>query len=388
MTKGEKGFIYCCLLATLTSEMLFSPFYPQLFSDYFRMGSDGVQATSLFIVACRLVMIVMTPLWSVVAVRVNFQKLITVALVGMAGCKALLPGVQTFPLFLAISLVLLFFQSAIYLLYPAMVASCKKDDEKVKATTAYLFVLHTGVIVSSIAGSWAINEPLPLHSFYIFSFIDLVLAAASCFLLNNKSIAKQQHKTKKEGGGKRKWQGEFLVYLLIVLLFYIGHHAIRPYFTAYFENDAISKQVAGLLYMIPSLVAIVMQFTLPKNYFQSYGNVILIGATGMTGVLLFLQAAAGPIWLFVFIRVLYGVCFFVSLAAVDIVFFKRGIGRKSPFLYSLVSSVQSIALLIAPITAYVSIRQSGLEGPYLISGGLLIGAALCMSILVKNYSIQ
>ncbi|MGG3575228.1 MFS transporter [Bacillus gobiensis] len=387
MTKGEKGFVYSCLLFTLTSEMLLSPYYPQLFSEYFHMGTDGVQVTSVFIVCCRLIVIIMTPMWAVIAKRWSLGKLVTVTLVGMAGCKALLPMVHTFPQFLATSLVLLFFQSAIYLLYPAMVASSKNEGEKVKATTTYLFVLHGSVIVSGIAGSFVISEPLPLHSYYIFALIDIILVVLSCFIsLNNKAITKERDVRNKERALKgTKWQWGFLVYLLIVFLFYIGHHAIRPYFTTFFDSSyTISQQEAGILYVMPSLVAIVMQFIFPKRYLQSHGKVILIGVTGVTGVLLFFQVLAGHIWLFVFIRVLYGMCFFVSFAAIDIIFFQFGIGKKSPFLYSLVASVQSTALLFAPMTAFISIQHNGMEGPFLLSGCLLIGAAVCMSLLFIN----
>ncbi|MGG0382988.1 hypothetical protein ABEY69_08125 [Priestia filamentosa] len=60
MTTVQKGFIYLCLLSTLISEMLLSPFFPQLFSTYFQV--EGVQATSLYISVCRIVVIVMTPI--------------------------------------------------------------------------------------------------------------------------------------------------------------------------------------------------------------------------------------------------------------------------------------------------------------------------------------
>jgi hypothetical protein len=382
MTKGEKGFIYSCLLFTLISEMLLSPFYPQLFSDYFQV--DGVQATSLFIICCRLVVIVMTPMWAVIAKKWGFKKLITVALTVMGGCKVLLPMSHTFPQFLAASLVLLFFQSSIYLLYPTMVASSKNDDEKVKATTTYLFVFHGSVIVSGIAGSFVINQSFPLDSYYIFALIDIVLAAASCFIFsNNGAIAKWGNLRKKENSLKGvKWQGEFLVYLLTVFLFYIGHHAIRPYFTIFLDNSyTITKQESSLLYVMPSLVAIVLQFSLPKRCLQSHVKVILMSLTGITGGLLFIQVSVGNFWVFIFIRIMYGMCFFVSLAAIDILFFQMGIGKKSPLSYSLVASVQNTALLFSPMAALMMVQHNGIEGPFLLSGFLLIGSALCMTLL-------
>lgn len=390
MTKGEKGFIYSCLLFTLISEMLLSPFYPQLFSDYFQV--DGVQATSLFIICCRLVVIVMTPIWGMFAGRWGLQKIITVALIVMGGCKVLLPMSHTFPQFLGVSLVLLFFQSSIYLLYPAMVASSKNDNGKVKATTTYLFIFHGSVIVSGIVGSFIIGLSVPLNCYYIFASIDIILAAASCFLFSKKSvIATCERVRKKESSLKSmKWTREFLLYLLTVFLFYIGHHAIRPYFTVFLDNSyTFTKQESSLLYVMPSLVAIVLQFFLPKRWLQSHVAVILIGLTGITGGLLFIQMLAGDIWLFVTIRIMYGICFFISLAAIDILFFQMGIGRKSPLSYSLVTSVQNTALLFSPMAALMTVQHTGIEGPFLLSGFFLIGSALCMILfLIRSYQLS
>ncbi|MFP3121640.1 MFS transporter [Ectobacillus funiculus] len=387
MTKGEKGFIYSCLLFTLISEMLLSPFYPQLFSDYFQV--DGVQATSLFIICCRLVVIVMTPMWGMIAKRWGLQKIITAALMIMGGCKIFLPMSHTFPQFLGVSLVLLFFQSSIYLLYPATVASSKNADEKVKATTTYLFIFHGSVIVSGIVGSFIIGLSVPLNCYYIFALVDIMLAAASCFLFPKKSAAATWEKVKKTKGLLKgvKWSREFLIYLLTAFLFYMGHHAIRPYFTVFLDNSyALTKQEASLLYVMPSIVAIVLQFFLPKRWLQSYVAVILIGVTGITGGLLFIQMLAEDIWLFVAIRIVYGICFFVSLAAIDILFFQMGIGRESPLSYSLVTSVQNIALLFSPMAALMMVQHNGLEGPFLLSGFLLIGSALCMALFsIRSY---
>ncbi|OMP68752.1 MFS transporter [Domibacillus epiphyticus] len=383
MTKGEKGFIYSCLLVTLISEMLLSPFYPQLFSGYFQV--DGVQAASLFIICCRLVVMIMTPIWAVAAKKWGFRKLILIALTVMAGCKILLPMSYTFPQFLAASLVLLFFQSSIYLLYPAMVASSKNDDEKVKATSTYLFVFHGSAIVSGIAGSFVVSQLFPLNSYYVFALMDLILAAAGCFILSShESITSKETYRKKENLSKDvKWQGEFLVYLLIVFLFYIGHHTIRPYFTVFLDNSfTISKQESSLLYVMPSLVAVMLQFSLPKQYLQSHIRVILISLMGITAGLLFIQALVGPFWLFVLIRMMYGLFFFISLAAVDILFFKMKIGKTSPLSYSLVASVQNAALLFSPMAALMMVKHSGTKGPFLLSGFLLIGSALGTALLL------
>ncbi|WP_078412068.1 MFS transporter [Priestia abyssalis] len=381
MTKGEKGFIYSCLLVTLISEMLLSPFYPQLFSDYFQM--DGVQATSLFIVCCRLVVIVLTPVWAVLAQRWDLKKIVPSALIIMGICKAVLPMVDTFSQFLMTSLVLLVFQSSIYLLYPVLVATSKNEGEKVKVTTFYLCLFHGSVIISGLAGSYAIAQEMPLNSYYMFAGADLILALLSFFMFSkNNAISRATEFRKKGESFKRtKMSGEFLLYLLIVFLFFIGHHAIRPYFTVFLENSySITTQVSSLLYVMPSMTAVVLQLLLPKRYFHSHIKIILLGVMAVTGCLLFIQVLTQHIWLFSFIRLLYGACFFIGLAAIDIFFFQTSIGKRSPLSYSLVSSVQNIALLFAPMTALMMVERTGFQGPFLLGGLLLIGAAVCMSL--------
>jgi len=385
MKKVERWLVYCCLLFTFISEMLLSPFFPQLFSSYFQV--DGVQATSLFIICCRLIGIVMTPIWAKVAEWIPLRKLITSALMAMTGCKLLIPNAHSFEEFLVISLVLLFFQSSIYILYPVMIASCKKEDEKVKTTTTYLFLFHGSVIVAGIIGSFIINWSFPLDSYYLFAIIDLVLAAACYFLLSTRYSfsSKGKIRNKEDLSHAGKWQGEFLIYLFIVLLFFIGHHTIRPYFTAFLDRTyTLSKQGLSLLYVMPSLVAIILQFLLPKRYLQSHIKMIFICITAVTGGLLYIQVLVEDIWLFVFFRIMYGICFFVSLAAIDVLFFKMRMGKESPLSYSLVTSVQNIALLISPIAALTMVEHDGGEGPFFFSGFLLI----CSALLAFLFSIS
>ncbi|MEK4221172.1 MFS transporter [Bacillus sp. FSL W8-0116] len=292
MTNREKGFIYSCLLFTLISEMLLSPFYPQLFSDYFQV--DGVQATSFFIICCRLVVIVMTPLWAMIWKLRDFQKCIPILLTAMGGCKILLPMGHTFPYFLIVSLILLCFQSGIYLLYPTLVAASKNEEEKVRATTTYLWIFHGSVVVSGMAGSFMVNQPFQFDSYYVFAFIDFVFAIASGFVFSrNEAMRKRGCVKKKEDSVKRKsrrWSVEFLGYLLTVFLFYIGHNAIRPYFTVILDDRfGLTKQVSSLLYVLPSIVAIVLQFLLPKRCLKTHMKAIFISLTGITGGLLIIQ---------------------------------------------------------------------------------------------------
>ncbi len=132
---------------------------------------------------------------------------------------------------------------------------------------------------------------------------------------------------------------------------------------------------------MPSLTAVVLQFMMPKRILHSHVKGLLIGLTVVTSGLLLVQAAVESYLVFIIIRIAYSLCFFISLAAMDIFFFRSGIGERSPLLYSVVSSVQNAALLFAPTAAFLAIQSSSMKGPFLLGGFLLIGAAVCMCLL-------
>lgn len=380
MSNSQKTFLYVCLLSTLISEMLLSPFYPQLFSTFFRV--EGVQATSLFICCCRIVVIVLTPIWTMLMKKWGYQKLIPIALVAMGGCKLLLPSVSSFSQFLLVSILLLFFQSSIYLLYPLIVAASKNDDEKVKSTSTYLFLFHGSVIISGILGSFVMNQPLPLNCYYIFAVLDFFLAAGCCFYLFPKKIDVSLTEKKKDSPKVRGWNGEFLIYLFIVFLFFLGHQVIRPYFTIYLEESfGMTKQVLSVMYVMPSLAAIILQFLLPKDYLKSHVKSILICLTSVTAGMMFLHAVIDHMWILVFIRILYSICFFIGLIGIDVLFFQIRIGKVSPLSYSIVISVQNTALLFSPLSALAMVEFKGFQGPFLLSGILLTFASIGMILL-------
>ncbi|MDY7223153.1 MFS transporter [Halalkalibacterium halodurans] len=384
MTKQEKGFIYSCLLLTFISEMLLSPFYPQLFSRFFQV--DGVQATSLFISCCRLVVILLTPLWALLAKRWSIRTFVVVGLSGMAVGKVLLPTSASFQQFLTISLALLVFQSSMYVLYPMVVAASKQGAGKISATTRYLFMFHGSVIVSGIAGSYIITQPFPLHVYYLFGLVDLILIVICWFIFSTKGAEFSSERT--EMGGKESvWKLGFALYSLLVFLFYTGHHMIRPYFTIFVEYSYdTSKQVMSVLYVMPSLVAIGLQPFLPKESLKARLHMSLLCLTAVTGILLLLQVVVESIGWFTVIRILYGICFFISLAAIDLLFFQTRIGRSSPLSFSLVTSVQNIALLFAPMAAILMVERQGIAGPFILSGMLLFSSALCVALLAVQFN--
>ncbi|MCA1203144.1 hypothetical protein [Priestia flexa] len=103
--------IFTCLFMTVVSEVLLSPFHPQFFTDFFQV--NGLQATSLFIICCRIVVIIMTPIWGLLLKKWKIEKVSVYALVSISICKWMLSESSRFSMFLAFSLLLLVFQSCL-----------------------------------------------------------------------------------------------------------------------------------------------------------------------------------------------------------------------------------------------------------------------------------
>lgn len=167
-------FVFICLFMTMTSEVLLSPFYPQYFTSAFHV--DGVAMTSFFIICCRIVVIVMTPLWGMLLKKWKVKHIIVASLLMTALVKVILSEVSTFYGFLATSLVLLVFQSSLYLLYPYLVGGMKNGQKKAGAATTYVFIVHTAIIVASLFGSAIIAWEMPLKVYQYFALTDMVLA--------------------------------------------------------------------------------------------------------------------------------------------------------------------------------------------------------------------
>ncbi|MEK1831378.1 hypothetical protein AAAC51_27780 [Priestia megaterium] len=120
--------------------------------------------------------IVMTPLWGMLLKKWKVKHIIVASLLMTALVKVILSEVSTFYGFLATSLVLLVFQSSLYLLYPYLVGGMKNGQKKAGAATTYVFIVHTAIIVASLFGSAIIAWEMPLKVYQYFALADMVLA--------------------------------------------------------------------------------------------------------------------------------------------------------------------------------------------------------------------
>ncbi|MFS2169851.1 MFS transporter [Priestia megaterium] len=371
-------FVFICLFMTMTSEVLLSPFYPQYFTSAFHV--DGVAMTSFFIICCRIVVIVMTPLWGMLLKKWKVKHIIVASLLMTALVKVILSEVSTFYGFLATSLVLLVFQSSLYLLYPYLVGGMKNGQKKASAATTYVFIVHTAIIVASLFGSAIIAWEMPLKVYQYFALADMVLAV---WLITRKASSLKKEKTP---AYIQSINEPIFFYLLAIFFFHLGHNVIRPYFTLFTSDTyGMSSQGSALLYVMPSIMAIVLKLTVPTKLFNGKVIPLFYSVTGASSLLLCLQAYADHLSMFIISRILYGAGFYLSMVILDIYLFQKS-KEGAAYYYSWLIAVQNIALLIAPLLA-LEISRVNLALPLAAGAAALLAASAVMPLRNKTIPI-
>ncbi|AXI30944.1 MFS transporter [Priestia megaterium] len=370
-------FVFICLFMTMTSEVLLSPFYPQYFTHAFHV--DGVTMTSFFIICCRIVVIVMTPLWGMLLKKWNIKYVVVASLLMTALIKVILSEVSTFYGFLAASLALLVFQSSLYLLYPYLVGGMKKGRKKASAATTYVFIVHTAIIVASLFGSKVIAWEMPLKVYQYFALADMVLAV---WLLTRKASTLKTEKTP----SIQSINEPIFFYLLAIFFFHLGHNVIRPYFTLFtHETYGMNSQGSALLYAMPSIMAIVLKLTVPIKLLNGKVIPLFYSITGASVLLLCLQAYADHLSVFIISRILYGAGFYLSMVILDIYLFRKS-KEAAAYYYSWLIAAQNVALLIAPLLA-LEISKVNLALPLAAGAVALLAASAVMPLRNKTVPI-
>ncbi|RID86714.1 MFS transporter [Peribacillus asahii] len=371
MTRNQ--FVFVCLFLTMLSEVLLSPFYPQYFSEAF--GVQGVEMTSIFIICCRLVVIIMTPFWGVILKKWSMRQVVIGSLFMTAVFKVILSESTTFLSFLITSLLLLVFQSSLYLLYPYLVESMEQQEEKAKKTTIYMLVIHTAIIVSSLLGSFVITWEMPLKVYLIFACMDLTLMV---ILLATKLLSPDAVKKDQPIHIKVKKQPIYF-YMIATFFFHLGHNVIRPYFTLFVEDRyEVGNQMNALLYVMPSMMAIIFKLCVPIRVFRGQDTLLLYIVTILSACSLTMQASIDSLGIFIISRIVYGGCFYLSMVVLDIYLFRQ-FHEAATYYYSWLIAVQNVALLFVPLLALM-VSKVSLYVPLLCGAILLVAAIIAITI--------
>lgn len=369
-------FVFLCLFITMTSEVLLSPFYPKYFSEAF--GLQGIEMTSVFIICCRLVVIVMTPVWGVVLKKWSMRRVVLCSLFMTAILKVILSVSTTFSSFLTTSLLLLVFQSSLYLLYPYLVGSIEKQEEKARKTTIYIVVVHTAIIVSSLFGSIVISWEMPLKVYQLFACLDLCLLAVLLWTKRSSSVVPENN----QPTHLKAVTEPIFFYMMAIFFFHLGHNAIRPYFTLFVdERYGVSNQVNALIYVMPSIMAIVLKLCVPIRVFSGQVIPLFYMVTILSAFTLIIQASIDSLGIFIISRILYGAGFYLSLVVIDIYLFRQS-QSAATYYYSWLIAVQNVALLFAPLVA-LTVSKASFYAPLLSGAVLLVVAVGAMTIRNK-----
>ncbi|MFC0189989.1 MFS transporter [Fictibacillus aquaticus] len=353
------AFLLSCVFLFVCSEVLLSPFYPQFFEKVY--GITDPDVTGFYIMTCRLVVVIFTPIWGLIANKYSSSaRLLVIGQWGTGLSCFLMAVAPSFEMFVAASVLLLIFKSTYFLLYTLLMQENK--NETAGAAASYHAVLQGAIVTATVLSGWVIQMDSPLMIFWIIGLMECALGLASYFLLK-KSDAGVVEVTRTES---LSMMPNLLKFGAIVLTLHLAVNMIRPFLTTYTENVyQIDTFTSSLLYLIPSLMAIA---ALPfiKKYSEKWGSNGYAAAAVLAIAGLLLQMFETNVFCLIVFRCLFGLGTAWCLARLDAVLFQ--FSRNADKDYSKVSAIQNIGLLLAPVMASSIVKNSSLSAVFLYAG--------------------
>jgi MFS family permease len=338
-------FLLSCVFLFVCTEVLLSPFYPQFFKKVY--GITDPDLTGFYIMTCRLVVVVFTPIWGLFAnKRQNTTTLLIIGQWGTGFSCFLMAISQSFEWFVAASVLLLIFKSSYFLLYTILMQENRKTTTG--AAASYHAVLQGAIVIATILSGWVIQMDHPLMIFWMVGIMECLLGLFSYFMLKNVGKSEVTDAALQESS-RRRLLPQFLIFGIVVLTLHLAVNMIRPFFTTYTEavynTDTITS---GLLYLIPSLMAIV---SLPfiRKYSERLGWNGYIAATIMIIIGLLFQGIETGIAGLIMFRCMFGIGTAWCLAKLDVFIFRWSQNTHGD--YSKISAMQNVGLLLAPVAA-------------------------------------
>jgi MFS family permease len=338
-------FLLSCVFLFVCTEVLLSPFYPQFFRKVFCITDPDL--TGFYIMMCRLVVVVFTPIWGLIANK--WQNSSTLLIIGQwgTGLSCFLMAIsQTFEMFVTASILLLIFKSSYFLLYTILMQENQK--ETTGAAASYHAVLQGAIVTATVLSGWVIQMEDPLLIFWMVGILECLLGLISYFMLKNTGTSEVIDAALQDNS-KRSLLPQFLMFGMVVLTLHLAVNMIRPFFTTYTEYVYnTGTMTSSVLYLIPSLMAIV-SLPLIRKYSERLGwNGYLAGAVMIIAGLFFQGMETGIAGLILF-RCMFGIGAAWCLAKLDVFIFQWSQNTHAD--YSKVSAIQNVGLLLAPVAA-------------------------------------
>ncbi|WP_286886339.1 MFS transporter [Aneurinibacillus sp. UBA3580] len=376
--------LFTCVFLFVYTEVLLSPFYPQFFQKVF--GVEDYGFTGWYIFACRLTVVLASPVWGFLSKKIDSKRLLIAGQAGTAISCALMAISENEQQFLVFSIMLLIFKSSYLLLYTIMIQAA--GSEKKQVTGTYHAVLQSAIIASTITSGWVINLAAPLQIFWWIALLDL-LQGIVCFIVFKKSFRNKttfesvvDKSEENDVQGTEKNEVNIMFFVKMALLIFTLHfsvNVIRPFFTIFTEGTFHTSFVSSsILFLIPSLMAVLALPVIKRCSLEKLPSFYKI-----SGWLLFLSLIVQGIspglgWL-IFSRCLFGFCLAICQAILDIYLFQRS--QNAHYHYSILSSFQNLGLLLAPLSALALVEDYSLASPFIAAAFIfalhliIVGAA-------------
>lgn len=365
----------------LIAETALTPYWPLLFRELFGVGE--LAATGTFLTVCRVAGLVAMPLWGLAALRWPVARLLTVGLLASAVFDLALALAPTLTSFTVFSAAVVASGSSLVLAYPALVAVVEGGGRgsRLQAVLVFSVVFHVTAVVATLLGAGVVAMPEPRVGLAMFAVVDLALAVL--VLASVPVRAPTETRARRVAGGPSWKHGRrrdaLRVGLVVatVLLVDAGLAVPRPFFVELLVRDGVPVTVAGVLFLLPSVAAL-LSLVAAGWAVRRLAHRLVPTAAAVAAVGLLLQAAAAAttvdLALLCVGRVVFGAGLGLLLVALDLAVFAV-VGTAGPG-FGAVESGRSAALLVAPLVATAS--AGTWLGLPLVAGAvlLLLGAAL------------
>ncbi|WP_408010511.1 MFS transporter [Pseudalkalibacillus sp. A8] len=375
--------LFSCIFLFVGTEVLLSPFYPQFFEKVF--GIDDLSFTGMYVFLCRLTVVLISPIWGLLAKRFDAKSLLLIGQTGTALACVLMAMSQTEQQFLIFSICLLVFKSSYLLLYTILIQHAGKAKKRV--TGLYHAVFQSSVVVATLASSWVIQLDDPLVVFWWAAALDAIQAIV-CFLVFSRMSAFVAVAKEPEAIRKRVTGFGFLIKMaMIIFTLHFSVTLVRPFFTLFSEQELhTSVFSSSLLFLVPSIMAVAAAPLIIKCRTEKLSSLYKIAGIILAVSLLF-QGIVTSLPLFVLFRCLFGLALAICQASLEIVLFQRG--GNVHYQYGIMSAFQNIGLLLAPLAATFLVNNYTLQHPFLYASvAIAVHLALVLMTIYSKTGIQ
>ncbi|MQY02152.1 hypothetical protein [Actinomadura macrotermitis] len=366
----------------LVAETALAPFLPQLFDRLY--GVDDPGATGLYLWVCRIVGLVVLPLWGLAARRVPLHRCVVAGLCSAAAVDVMLGFAPNYAAFTALSAASVACNAALLLAYPAFVAEHTRraageqgdaEHAGLAAVRSIVVVFHVAAVAATLVGAGVLALPDLRLGVSAFAVVDVLLAVLIVRVLRRLPAGHGGPAAApvRAPGPRRRWWLLLAQAALIGVAFDFALAVARPFFTEFAEGLGSGSLGGAVLFFLPSVGALAV-LPAARRCHDRFGHRLLPLAALVCAAGFAWQYAAGGVPALVGGRLLAGLGLGLAQVAVEMRMF-RSTGTAGPA-FTAVETVRSAGLIAAPLLSAAAVSHD-LALPLAIAAAAL----LCVSAL-------